>query len=98
MSNAIPWKPADPGKPDGVQMFVVWGNPKEGPSGILLKFPAGTDAGWHYHTAAYQAIVIQGKPRILSKEQHRRQADRDSCIRSLRGRSMLTSAKTAATA
>jgi quercetin dioxygenase-like cupin family protein len=60
-SDAIPWKPVDPKKPDGVQMFVVWGNPKEGPSGILLKFPAGTDAGWHWHTAAYQGIVIQGK-------------------------------------
>jgi quercetin dioxygenase-like cupin family protein len=60
-SDAIPWKPADPRKPDGVQMFVVWGNPKEGPSGILLKFPAGADAGWHTHTAAYQGIVIQGK-------------------------------------
>ena len=59
--DAIPWNPADPRKPDGVQMFVVWGNPKEGPSGILLKFPAGADAGWHYHTAAYQGIVIQGK-------------------------------------
>lgn len=60
-SDAIPWKPADPRNPNGVQMFVVWGNPKEGPSGILLKFPAGTDAGWHYHTAAYQGIVIQGQ-------------------------------------
>jgi hypothetical protein len=38
-SDAIPWKPADPREPDGVQMFVVWGNPKEGPSGVLLKFP-----------------------------------------------------------
>ena len=60
-SDAIPWKPADPNKPDGVQMYVVWGNPKEGPSGVLLKFPAGTGAGWHWHTAAYHGVVIQGK-------------------------------------
>jgi len=60
-SDVIPWKPADPRVPDGVQMFVVWGNPKEGPSGVLFKFPAGTGAGWHYHTAAYQGIVITGK-------------------------------------
>jgi quercetin dioxygenase-like cupin family protein len=60
-SDAIPWKPADPEKPDGVQISVVWGNPKEGASGILLKFPAGTDAGWHWHPTAYQAVVIQGK-------------------------------------
>jgi hypothetical protein len=30
MLNTIPWKPADPRKPDGVQMFVVWGNPMKG--------------------------------------------------------------------
>jgi quercetin dioxygenase-like cupin family protein len=59
-SDAIPWKPVDPSKPDGVQMFVVWGNPREGASGLLLKFPAGADAGWHSHSAAYHGIVIQG--------------------------------------
>ena len=42
-------------------MFVVWGNPNRGASMILLKFPAGTDVGWHWHTAAYQGVVIQGK-------------------------------------
>jgi quercetin dioxygenase-like cupin family protein len=60
-SDAIAWKPVDPKKPDGVQMFVVWGNPNRGASMILLKFPAGTDVGWHWHTAAYQGVVIQGK-------------------------------------
>ena len=42
-------------------MFVVWGNPNEGASLILQKFPAGMDSGWHWHTAAYQGVVIQGK-------------------------------------
>ena len=60
-SDTIPWKPIDPRKPDGVQMFVVWGNPKEGASLILQKFPAGTDSGWHWHTAAYHGVVVQGK-------------------------------------
>ena len=27
----------------------------------LAKFPAGMDSGWHWHTAAYDGIVIQGK-------------------------------------
>jgi hypothetical protein len=31
-SDAIPWKPVDPEKPNGLQMFVVWGNPNEGAS------------------------------------------------------------------
>jgi quercetin dioxygenase-like cupin family protein len=59
--DAIPWKPADPRMPNGVQLYVVWGNPNEGASGLLLKFPAGTDVGWHWHTAAYQSVVIQGR-------------------------------------
>jgi quercetin dioxygenase-like cupin family protein len=61
MSDAIPWKPADPRIPNGVQLYAVWGNPNEGASGLLFKFPAGTDAGWHWHTAAYQSVVIQGR-------------------------------------
>src|SRR5437899_12923575 len=56
-SDAIPWKPVDPKKPDGVQMFVVWGNPNRGASMILLKFPAGTDVGWHWHTADRKSVV-----------------------------------------
>src|SRR6266571_2243881 len=59
-SDAIPWKPVDPKHP-GLQMFAVWGNPNEGASEILQKFPAGMDSGWHWHTAAYQGVVIQGK-------------------------------------
>ena len=59
-SDAIPWKPVDPNHP-GLMMFVVWGNPNTGASEILQKFPAGMDSGWHWHTAAYTGVVIQGK-------------------------------------
>ena len=59
-SDAIPWKPVDPKHP-GLMMFVVWGNPNEGGSEILQKFPAGMDSGWHWHTAAYEGVVVQGK-------------------------------------
>ena len=60
-SDAIPWKPVDPENHPGLEMFVVWGNPNEGASLILQKFPAGMDSGWHWHTAAYHGVVIQGK-------------------------------------
>ena len=60
-SDAIPWKPVDPKNHPGLEMFAVWGNPNEGASLILQKFPAGMDSGWHWHTAAYQGVVIQGK-------------------------------------
>src|SRR5260370_16238616 len=68
-SDAIPWKPVDPKHP-GLMMFVVWGNPScgprwtacnEGASEIVQKFPAGMDSGWHWHTAAYEGVVVQGK-------------------------------------
>jgi hypothetical protein len=39
-SDAIPWKPVDPKHP-GLEMFAVGGNPNEGASLILQKFPAG---------------------------------------------------------
>ena len=44
-SDAIPWKPVDPKYPShpGLQMLAVWGNPNEGASEIVQKFPAGMD-------------------------------------------------------
>ena len=59
-SDSITWKPVDP-KHAGLMMFVVWGNPNTGTSEFLQKFPAGMDSGWHWHTAAYQGVVIQGR-------------------------------------
>ena len=58
--DAVPWRPLNPKQP-GLQMFVVWGNPNEGASEIVQKFPAGWDSGWHWHTAAYEGVVVQGK-------------------------------------
>src|SRR5260370_28568443 len=66
-SDAIPWKPIDPKKYPGLQIFAVWGNPNQGASEFLQKFPAGMDSGWHWHTAAYEGVVIQGKFTHTSK-------------------------------
>ena len=60
-SDAIPWKPVDPKNHPGLIMSVVWGNPNKGASLILQKYPAGMESGWHWHTAAYEGVVIQGK-------------------------------------
>jgi quercetin dioxygenase-like cupin family protein len=59
-SDAIAWRPVDPKNHPGLMMFVVWGNPNEGASLILQKYPAGMESGWHWHTAAYDGVVIQG--------------------------------------
>jgi hypothetical protein len=37
------------------------GESKRGASLILQKYSAGMESGWHWHTAAYQGVVIQGK-------------------------------------
>ena len=58
--DAVPWKPLNPKQP-GLQMFVLSGNPNEGASEIVQKFPAGWDSGWHWHTAGYEGVVVQGK-------------------------------------
>jgi hypothetical protein len=47
MCDAIPWQPVDPKHHPGLEMFVVWGNPNEGASVILQKFPAGMDSVHH---------------------------------------------------
>ena len=60
-SDAIPWKPVDPKNHPGLMMSVVWGNPNKGASLILQKYPAGMESGWHWHTAAYDGVVIHGK-------------------------------------
>ena len=60
-SDAIAWRPVDPKGHRGLMMFVVSGTPTEGPSLILQKYPAGMESGWHWHTAAYDGVVIQGK-------------------------------------
>src|ERR1700722_1159317 len=59
-SDAIRWEPLNPKQP-GLEMFVVWGNPNEGAAEIVQKFPAGWDSGWHWHTATYEGVVVQGK-------------------------------------
>ena len=60
ISDAIPWKPVDAKNHPGLMMSVVWGNPSKGASLILQKYPAGMESGWHWHTAAYDGVVIQG--------------------------------------
>jgi hypothetical protein len=71
-SDAIPWQPVDPENHPGLMMFTVWGNPNEGPSLILQKYPAGMDSGWHWHTAALViaflgVLKLMGNPRVAEE-------------------------------
>ena len=57
---SLKWEPAAPGSP--LTVASLWGGDrtKSSDHGILLKIPAGFEAGGHSHTAAYHAVAIQG--------------------------------------
>jgi quercetin dioxygenase-like cupin family protein len=46
---------------EGIQLAQLWGDrSKDGDSGTLIKFKAGTDTGWHYHSNAIHLVSISG--------------------------------------
>lgn len=57
--SALKWQPAAPNSP--LQIAMLWGDrSKPGEYGMLLKMPAGSEAGRHSHTADYHGVAIQG--------------------------------------
>jgi hypothetical protein len=50
--------PYAPGVP--LQVAKLWGDRTKGAYGMLLKLPAGFEAGFHAHTADYKAVLISG--------------------------------------
>lgn len=57
---SLKWEPAGPGSP--LSVASLWGGDrtKSSDHGILLKLPAGFEAGGHTHTADYHGVAIQG--------------------------------------
>jgi hypothetical protein len=55
----IVWEPYGPNVP--LQVAKLWGDrTKGGDYGMLLKLPAGFEAGMHSHTLDYYAVAVQG--------------------------------------
>jgi anti-sigma factor ChrR (cupin superfamily) len=55
----IKWEPYGGGAP--LQVAKLWGDrAKGGEYAMLLKLPAGFEAGSHSHTADYHAVTVQG--------------------------------------
>jgi hypothetical protein len=52
------WEPLVPGAP--LQAAKLWGDRTQGAYGMLLKLPAGFEAGLHAHTADYKAVLVSG--------------------------------------
>jgi hypothetical protein len=57
-ASAIKWVPYAPGSP--LQLAVLWGDRAKGEYALLLKMPAGFEAGRHTHTADYHGLAVQG--------------------------------------
>jgi len=43
-----------------IEIAVLWGNPQEGESAVMLKFPPNFPGGMHVHTHAYHGVVVSG--------------------------------------
>jgi hypothetical protein len=56
-AGSIVWEPFFGGP---LQMAKLWGDRDQGAYGMLLKMPAGFEAGSHAHTSDYHAINVQG--------------------------------------
>ena len=56
----IQWMPVYADQPDGPQLSLLAGNPKEGAFSALVKLPAGHASPLHTHPANFQAVVVSG--------------------------------------
>lgn len=52
-----------------IEMAVLWGNPQDGESAILLKFPPHFPGGMHKHSHSYHGVVVSGASRHWSNGQ-----------------------------
>jgi hypothetical protein len=52
--------PVDPSQPNGTQVAVLWGDPAQGPSSMLMKMKK-TDGRLHYHTSTYDLVLLEGQ-------------------------------------
>jgi len=57
-AGELTWEALGPGMP--LQMAKLWGDRAKGEYAMLLKLPAGFEAGMHAHTLDYHAVAVQG--------------------------------------
>ena len=51
--------PVDPGRPDSPEIAVLWGDPRTGPSAMLIRLRKGPQP-MHTHSSDYHLVVLQG--------------------------------------
>ena len=50
-----------------IEIAVLWGNPQEGESAFMLKYPPNFPGGMHVHSNAYHAVVVRGASKHWAK-------------------------------
>lgn len=56
----LTWAPANPKNASGPRIAQVWGDMAAGPSGLIIKIPAGNPPFWHIHRYDHHAVVLAG--------------------------------------
>lgn len=59
-AHELTWAPADATIAPSIQLATVWGDPKSGESGMLMKLPPGNAPFWHIHRHDYHGVVLAG--------------------------------------
>lgn len=59
-AHELTWEPLDDTNAFPAQLATVWGDPKTGPSGMLMKLPPGNATFWHMHRHDYHGVVLAG--------------------------------------
>jgi quercetin dioxygenase-like cupin family protein len=56
----LTWAPLDAADAKSPQAAIIWGDPKAGASGMLVKIAAGNPPSWHIHRNDYHGVVLAG--------------------------------------
>lgn len=56
----LDWRSVEPTNPTSPQMAALWGDPKTGPYGALLRVPAGFESPIHHHSRDERVVMILG--------------------------------------
>lgn len=59
-ASATGFKPLYPERPDGVQVSMLWGDLKTGPSAGLYRFPNSKVGRFHRHPVGYHLYLVEG--------------------------------------
>ena len=67
LSLDLKWVPCGRGMPEGCEVAVLHGNPKTGPSEVVVRMPQSYRFPAHWHTANERITVVKRNPSFTVK-------------------------------